>query len=84
MLRKAGRRGLQYLAQHAGLKFDKVAGDFRTRLFPVVNDRRIVSKLDADLREDPVGSRLDPEQVFFGQDVVCRDVAHDVGPAEPV
>ena len=82
MLRELGRRGLQDLAQHARLELHQRAVDLGPCPLPVIERCRIVAELDADLGEDAVGGRLDTEQIFLGKNVVGRDVADDIGPAE--
>ena len=84
MLGEFGRRGLQDLAQHARLEFHQRAVDLGAGPLPVRERCRIVAELDADLGEDAVGGLLDADEIFLRQDVVGRDVADDVGPAEPL
>ena len=82
MLGELRRRGLQDLAQHARLEPHQHAVDLRAGPLPMLERCRIVAELDADLGQDAVGGLFDPDEVLLGQDVVGRDVADDVGPAE--
>ncbi len=84
MLGEDGGRGLQDFAQHALSKLHQVAGNYGPCPLPVVERDRIVAELDADFREDTVGRLLDANEVFFGQDIVGRNVAQDKGPAQPL
>ncbi len=40
---------------------------------------RVVPELDADFGENPVRRRLDPHQTLFGENVIGRNIAGDVG-----
>ena len=79
MLGKSGGRGFQHLAQQAGREFDQQAIDLRTGAPPMIQRRGIIAKFDAGFRQDTVSGGLDLQKVFFGQDVIGRDIAQDVG-----
>ena len=75
------RRGLQDLAQHAGLKLDQDAFNHGSGALPQFEHFGIVAEFDADFCKDAVGGFLDPQQRFLAHDVIGRDAADDVGTA---
>ena len=79
VLGEGGGRGFQHLAQQAGREFDQQAIDLRPGAPPMIQGRGIIAEFDADLGQDAVGGGLDLQQVFFGQDVIGRDIADNVG-----
>jgi hypothetical protein len=74
----------QHLAQQARLKLDEHAVNGRAGPAPMVESNRIIAKLDADFGQNAIGCLFDPDQVVFRQDVIGRDVADDVGAAQPL
>jgi len=84
VLREDRRRGLQHLAQQARFEPDQRVVDICAGAPPMIQRHRVIAELDADFSEDRIGRRLDADEIFFRQDVVGRDVADDIGPAEPL
>ena len=51
----------------------------RPGALPMRDGHRIIAELDADLGQDAVRGGLYPPEVFVGQHIIGRDIAHDVG-----
>jgi len=82
VLGELGRGGLQDVTQKARLELHQKPVHLGPGAAPMVQRHRIVAELDAGLGQNAVGRRLDPAQVFFAQNVIGRDVAGDIGPAQ--